>query len=477
MTLAITKILNIKEGKQSPGRHLLWTLHYIVDPTKTGDGRYIGAVGCQPDYAYEQMVETKKLFAKADKRQGYHIIISFEEGEITANTAYEFIGRFVDEYLSGEYEAVYAVHDNTDHIHGHIVFNSVNKITGNKYRYKKGDWAKYIQPITNRLCEEYGLSTIDIDEMADKDAPGYTEWRDTPRDRSIWSDMIRRDLDALVIKCLDFDRFLSALEDLGYEIKRGKYLSIRPPGMARFRRTATLGARYTEDALIERIATEDLLTYQKQYSGARVVRVKIPYHLKRAKLSGIQKKYFRKLYETGKLRKRPYSKAWQYRDEIRKFKRLQAQYLFLAKHEIHDKSDLMKVMESLNEKKAELSQDKKALYKEQGRFRPLFDMADRLQHLEPAELSFQDGDTFFSEEHKEYVELSEKLKSEGYSHKEVCEFRTHYEVKMRELKNASIEISRELHLADELMDEYDTSRTISEKEKKQDKTLSTRQSK
>ena len=106
------------------------------------------------------MRETKSVFAKLDKRQAYHIIISFEEGEISADQAFEFMGRFVDEYLKGEYECVYAIHDNTAHIHGHIIFNSVNKMTGRKYRYEKGDWAKYIQPITNSLCEEYGLSTI-----------------------------------------------------------------------------------------------------------------------------------------------------------------------------------------------------------------------------------------------------------------------------------------------------------------------------
>lgn len=474
--MAITKILNIKEGKQSPGRHLLWILHYVVDPIKTEDSRYIGAVGCQPDYAYEQMISTKKLFAKTDKRQAYHIIISFEEGEITADTAFEFIGRFVDEYLQGEYESVYTVHDNTDHIHGHIVFNSVNKITGNKYRYKKGDWAKYIQPITNRLCEEYGLSTINIDEPADKNSPAYTEWQDTPKDRSIWSDMIRRDLDGMVLRCSDFDRFLSALENLGYEIKHGKYLSIRPPGMARFRRTATLGARYTEDALKERIATEDLLTYQKQYGGARIVKVKIPYHLKRAKLSGLQRKYFRKLYETGQLRNRPYSKAWQYRDEIRKFKRLQAQYLFLAKYEIHGKEDLERIIGELTEEKKSLSHEKKVLYTEQKRFKSLFETSKRLKELEPAEISYQNGDAFFSEEHEEYTKLSEKLSLEGYSYEEINDFNIHYETKMRNLKKSSIEISKELHIADELMDEYETGKSVSSQKQNQEKTLSTRQS-
>ena len=369
--MAITKILNINQAKQSHGRYLYRILHYIADPVKNGNGKYIGAVGCQPDFAYEQMMSTKKLFSKTDKRQAYHIIISFEEGEISPDTAYEFMGRFVDEYLQGEYETVYAVHTNTDHIHGHIVFNSVNKITGNKYHYKKGDWAKEIQPVTNRLCEEYGLSTIKIDGETDKDAPTYTEWRDTKTEKTIWSEMIRRDLDALVIKCPNFERLLMELTEMGYDIKEGKYLSIRPPGMARFRRTVTLGERYTKESLIERLATESLDSYRENHRQARIVRVNIPYHLKRAKLSGLQKKYFRRLYETGRLRKRPYSKAWQYRDEIRKFKRLQAQYLFLAKYEIHGRGDLERVIDDLNDQRRELNRQKSSLHKEQSRFKSL----------------------------------------------------------------------------------------------------------
>ena len=100
--MAITKILNINQAKQSPGRYLYRILHYIADPVKNGNGKYIGAVGCQPDFAYEQMMSTKKLFSKTDKRQAYHIIISFEEGEISPDTAYEFMERFVNEYLQGE---------------------------------------------------------------------------------------------------------------------------------------------------------------------------------------------------------------------------------------------------------------------------------------------------------------------------------------------------------------------------------------
>ena len=163
--MAISKILNMKDcGGHFHGKHLKRALDYVMNPDKTQDGRLVGAINCQVDTAFEQMKETKRNFGKIDKRQGYHIILSFKENEANPDTAFEITQKFVEEYLGKSYEAVFVVHDNTAHVHSHIVFNSVSFVDGKKYRYEKGDWAKYIQPITNRLCQEYGLSIIDVDD-------------------------------------------------------------------------------------------------------------------------------------------------------------------------------------------------------------------------------------------------------------------------------------------------------------------------
>lgn len=163
--MAISKILNMKDcGGHFHGKHLKRALDYVMNPDKTQDGRLVGAINCQVDTAFEQMKETKRNFGKIDKRQGYHIILSFKENEVNPDTAFEITQKFVEEYLGKSYEAVFVVHDNTAHVHSHIVFNSVSFVDGKKYRYEKGDWAKYIQPITNRLCQEYGLSIIDVDD-------------------------------------------------------------------------------------------------------------------------------------------------------------------------------------------------------------------------------------------------------------------------------------------------------------------------
>lgn len=161
--MAISKILHIGDcGAGHSGKHLKQALDYITAPHKTRGGEWVAALNCQKENAYQQMRQTKETFSKTGQRQGYHIIISFVEGEVDAGTAFEVIGKFAREYLGKDYEALYAVHDNTEHIHGHVIFNSVSFRDGRKYRYKKGDWAKGIQPITNRLCEEYGFSTVEI---------------------------------------------------------------------------------------------------------------------------------------------------------------------------------------------------------------------------------------------------------------------------------------------------------------------------
>ena len=98
--MAISKILHMKQsGRSFQGLHLKNALEYVMNPEKTQDGKLVGGVNCMPEYAYEQMRKTKCRFGKEDKRQGYHLILSFPEGEISPERAYEFSERFVKEYL------------------------------------------------------------------------------------------------------------------------------------------------------------------------------------------------------------------------------------------------------------------------------------------------------------------------------------------------------------------------------------------
>lgn len=426
--MAITKILTINDsGVKFSGKHLKQAIEYIIDNGKTQDGRFVTGINCQPEKAFEQMKATKLKFGKADKRQGYHLIISFEEGEVTPDIAFEIIGKFVQEYLGEGYEAIYAVHDNTAHVHGHIIFNSVNYVTGRKFRYEKGDWAKRIQPITNRLCTEYSLSTIDIEQHGRKRNERYKDWNEFRDGKLIWRDMIKRDLDACIIQSDSFEEFLDLLVEKGYDIKHNKYLAVKPQGMQRFCRCKSLGEQYTEECIRRRIAEEDMLSYvNRNQKGGSFEKVKDEF-LRRTKLSGIQKTYYARVCRIRRLERLPYSKAWEYREEIRKLQEYHDRYLFLVKNNIHSLTELVAVSGNLESKVKECQTERRQLYREKKQLEPLFAIVDKMEKLELAEESYQNGDTFFEKEHLKFERLNEELAKQGYTVAELNGIRKRYE--------------------------------------------------
>lgn len=429
--MAITKILTINDsGVKFSGKHLKQAIEYILDNGKTQNGRFVTGINCQPENVFEQMKATKRKFGKTDKRQGYHLIISFEEGEITPDTAFEIIGKFVQEYLGEGYEAIYAVHDNTAHVHGHIIFNSVNYVTGRKFRYEKGDWAKRIQPITNRLCTEYGLSTIDIEQHGRKSNERYKDWNEFRDGKLIWRDMIKRDLDACIMQSDSFEEFFDLLVEKGYDIKQNKYLAVKPQGMQRFCRCKSLGEQYTEERIRRRIAEEDMLSYvNRDQKDDSIEKVKDEF-LQRTKLSGIQKTYYARVCRIRRLERLPYSKAWEYREEIRKLQEYHDRYLFLVKNNIHSLTELVAVSGNLKSKVKECQTERRQLYREKKQFEPLFAIVAQMEKLEPAEESYQNGDTFFEKEHLKFEKLNEELAKQGYTVSELNVIRKRYENKI-----------------------------------------------
>ena len=465
--MAISKILNMKDcGGHFHGKHLKRSLDYVMNPEKTQDGRLVGAINCQVDSAFEQMKATKRKFGKVDKRQGYHIILSFKEDEVNPETAFEITRRFVEEYLGKSYEAVYVVHDNTAHVHSHIVFNSVSFVDGKKYRYEKGDWAKYIQPITNKLCQEYGLSIIDVDDGSkEKEHESYKDWSEYREGSFVWADMIKRDLDSCILQAGNYEQFLELLSDKGYEVKQGKYLAVKPQGMTRFRRCKTLGDMYSDEAIRERIEKEDISFYREQQKEVQPVLCKCKVRrYRRAKMSGLQKRYYAKLYRIGKLKKKPYSQVWKYRDDIRKMHKLQEQYLFLVRHKIESAEELVSVLDNLTDKKKEASKEKSKTYKAKERFKDIFDKAEQIRGLDDAESCYQSGDTFFEDEHNAWERLNTELLAQGYSVEEVESLRKKYESKYAQDCKAERAVSKELSLGKSIWKELTVSASAEEKQ-------------
>lgn len=458
--MAISKILYIGDcGAGHSGKHLKQALDYITKPHKTGGGEWVAALNCQKENAYWQMRQTKETFGKTDQRQGYHLIISFVEGELDAQTAFEVIGRFAKEYLGQDYEALYAVHDNTEHIHGHIIFNSVSFRNGIKYRYKKGDWAKRIQPVTNRLCEEYGLSTIEISEDRAGKSENYKEWNDFRDGKFVWADMIKRDIDACILQSATYESFLSMLSGMGYETKNtcgggGKYLAIKPMGMGRYRRCKSLGENYTEERIRERIFTENLSNYHAVFKEKpRIVQCRVKKYWK-AKLSGMQKQYFAKLYRTGLLKKRPYSQTWKYRDDIRRMEKLQEDYLFLCRHAVTTTAGIAAVAENLLRKKKETSKEKSRIFRERARMKPLFDIAEEMKGLQQCENCYSRGETLFEAEHERWRKLADGLQREGYTRESIEALKEHYRSEIALVREKEKAVAKEERIAKRILREF-----------------------
>lgn len=458
--MAVSKIMHMKDsGNSYHGKHLKRSIDYITEGRKTQEGSLVGVLNCLPGEVYEQMRQTKQLFDKNSGRQGYHIVLSFKPGETNPQTAFEIAGKFAERYLGARYETIYSVHDNTDCMHAHIVWNSVSFVDGRKYHYKKGDWERDIYPIVNELCREYGLSELQLDD--EKVLAGDFEKRDRTAGQISWNPMIKRDLDACILQAATFMEFQSLLMEKGYECKAGKHFAVKPPGMERFRRCSSLGNEYCEEQIRKRIEQETIKSYAaEKKQPARIVRCRIKRY-RGTKLSGLQKKYYAKLYRIGVLKKRPYSQVWKYRDEIQKLQNIQKQYLFLNRYEIHTMEELAAVVSTLKEKGSQVVSEKKKVYKERQRFKELFEVAENMAKLENAHAAYGNGDSFFEEEEKQWNLYQQQLGKAGYSLQELQLLREHFRMRIAEVIERETAVKRELATGNSIV--YENVQKSSEK--------------
>lgn len=355
--MAITKILNIggsKEGVRS--QHLRHALIYIANPEKTQDNTLVGSVNCLPDAvsAYEQMVDTKKYFGKELGRQGYHIIISFEKGEASPETAFAIGEKFVQEFLQESYEAVYAVHDDKEHCHVHIVYNNVHMETGYKFQYKKGDWKNIMQPITNRLCEEYGLAVMPAEYAKD---PTNLERKDWERQKGFDS-LIMSDASLCMYAAEDLDHFIWLLHRLGYEVKNGVHIAVRAAGMKRYRRLDSLADYFAKDHL------EQYVGAMQGESFVSVIKSSNPDWMRDRVRTPLQKKFYHRLFSLRMTEKERFTRhSARFYKEIQEMHRIHEQYLYLCRRDIASMEDVQRNDEELQEKIADISERQRSIYR------------------------------------------------------------------------------------------------------------------
>ena len=353
--MAITKILNIKESEgRNPASHLKNALEYIQNPDKTEECVLVGGINCLPDTAFEQMKETKNIFHKTGKRQGYHVIISFSpEEKVTVEQAMYVLEHFAKDVLGDDYEAVYAVHTDREHMHGHLIWNSVSMTTGKKYNSPKSNWKNHLQPITNKYCDELGLSIMPAEYSKNPKNISRDKWE---KEMSM-KEIILRDAKMCAYAAGNVEHFKYLMKRLGYVFKKDAWMEVQAPGFRYYHKLAKLDEMFSEDMLRHYV---DMPWMAKPYFYSSDIR-----GLHRAKLSPFQKQFYAKLYRLRIVeQKRFVVGGAKYAEDLKRFHQLQDEYLLLVNNDIKSIVELVDFISEQEERIQQIEDRQHEIYQE-----------------------------------------------------------------------------------------------------------------
>ena len=404
--MAITKILNIKESEgRNPASHLKNALEYIQNPDKTEECVLVGGINCLPDTAFEQMEETKNIFHKTGKRQGYHVIISFSpEEKVTAEQAMYVLEHFAKDVLGDDYEAVYAVHTDREHMHGHLIWNSVSMTTGKKYNSPKSNWKNHLQPITNKYCDELGLSIMPAEYSRNPKNISRDKWE---KEMSM-KEIILRDAKMCAYAAGNVEHFKYLMKRLGYVFKKDAWMEVQAPGFRYYHKLAKLDEMFSEDMLRHHV---DMPWMVKPYFYSSDIR-----GLHRAKLSSFQKKFYAKLYRLRIVEQKRFAVGGaKYTEDLKRFHQLQDEYLLIVNNDIKSVVDLVDFINEQEEKIQQIEDRQHEIYRE-------------------------------SSSRKRSIKNEEQYREYQIWHVEVQE-------ELDELKQEKREIKRQIQLADDIIKE------------------------
>ena len=404
--MAITKILNIQESDgRNPASHLKNALEYIQNPDKTEECVLVGSINCLPDTAFEQMEETKNIFHKTGKRQGYHVIISFSpEEKVTAEQAMYVLEHFAKDVLGNDYEAVYAVHTDREHMHGHLIWNSVSMTTGKKYNSPKGNWKNHLQPITNKYCDELGLSIMPAEYSRNPKNISRDKWE---KEMSM-KDIILRDAKMCAYAAGNVEHFKYLMKRLGYVFKKDAWMEVQAPGFRYYHKLAKLDEMFSEDMLRHHV---DMPWMVKPYFYSSDIR-----GLHRTKLSPYQKRFYAKLYRLRIVEQKRFAVGGaKYTEDLKRFHQLQDEYLLIVNNDIKSVVDLVYFIGEQEEKIQQIEDRQKEIYRE-------------------------------SSSRKRSIKNEEQYREYQIWHMEVQE-------ELDELKQEKREIKRQIQLADDIIKE------------------------
>ena len=418
--MAITKILNIMESEgRNPATHLKNALEYIQNPDKTEECVLVGGINCLPDTAFEQMEETKNIFHKTGKRQGYHVIISFSpEEKVTAEQAMYVLEHFAKDVLGDDYEAVYAVHTDREHMHGHLIWNSVSMTTGKKYNSPKSNWKNHLQPITNKYCDELGLAIIPEEYSRNPKNISRDKWE---KEMSM-KEIILRDAKMCAYAAGNVEHFKYLMKSLGYIFKKDAWMEVQAPGFRHYHKLAKLDEMFSEDMLRHHV---DMPWMAKPYFYSSDIR-----GLHKAKLSPFQKKFYVKLYRLRIVeQKRFVVGGAKYTEDLKRFHQLQDEYLLLVNNDIKSVVELVDFIGEQEEKIQQIENRQQEIYRESSNWK-------------------------------------RKIKTDEQQYREYQIWHVEVQEELDELKQEKRELKRQLQLADSIVKEdlYTAYYAVSENE-------------
>ncbi len=401
--MAVTKIL-ARHGR------LENAIQYVLNGDKTQEQILTSFQYCTPGTAYSRMMKTKERYNKVDGVQCYHLIQSFKPGEISPELALEIAETFVQEHIPG-YEAVIGVHVDKEHIHAHILFNSVERETGRKYHSNAKSYYTEIRAISDRLCREHGLSVITQEESR---AMSYAEWLREQKGQPTFRAMLTADLKRAIEDANDYGHFLMLMEHMGYEVKHGSRLSFKVRGQEHWMVPGRKNPLFTEDG-IRRAIQGNLEAIEDGLRPVFIPRRPYTPFKKHPKYTGFLALYVHYLYLLGKIEKREYPPRMtpHLKAEIMKFERYKAQFKFLHENGISMPEQLAAHKTACEERLAALTKQRTILNVQKKKRKPLYDALADAESLRPAMELYANGISGMEHEAERYLKAVEILEKAG----------------------------------------------------------------
>lgn len=339
---------------------------YILNPEKTDEKLLVSSYGCASETAAREFEWTRKIAEQKGMNPvriiARHVIQSFEIGEVTPELAHEIGKQFADEILGGKYEYVLTTHIDKDHVHNHLIFNAVDFVNYHAYKSYKRIYYD-MREVSDRLCKENGLSVI---PPSQNKGMGYKEYTEAKRGTS-WKQKLKQTIDRLVITAKDYDDFLRLMQEAGYEIKTGKYISFRAKGQERFTRSKTIGENYTEERIKERIAGRTPRRSQRQTTPKGI-----------SLIGDIQERI--RLID---------SKGYEYKAKLTILKEAARTLNYLTENNLLQYADLEKKVEDVHSSYDRIGKELKGVEARLREVQPLIKNISNYQRLKPAYDAFQ----------------------------------------------------------------------------------------